>query len=120
MEIIYRAFDGKEFDNEADCCYHESTTMDRVKMWNRSGMPTNETSCAFVVYLADEDASRAFLAMAKTQGDNEASSICDGDYGIFYWDECEGIYRFIDEDELRGIYSVGEYLRSIGRFTPNE
>ena len=120
MEIIYRTIDGKEFTNKADATLHENIVKDNVKMWNRAGMPTSETSCAFMVYLADEEASHAFLAMAKDQGDNEVSSICDGDYGIFYWDECEGIYRFIDEDELRGIYGVGEYLRSIGRFTPNE
>ena len=120
MEIIYRTIDGKEFDNEADACYHEGVIKDNVKMWNRNGIPTKETDSAFVLYLADEDASKAFLAMAKAQGDDLASSICEGDYGIFYWDECEGTYRFIDEDELRGIYGVGEYLRSIGRFTPNE
>lgn len=119
MEIIYRTIDGKEFTKGNDAIAHENTIMEGVKMWNRNGIPTNETSSAFVVYLADENASRAFLAMAKAQGDNEASSICDGDYGIFYWDECDGVYRFIDEDELRGIYGVGEYLRSIGRFTPN-
>lgn len=118
MEIIYRTIDGKEFAKGNDAIFHERTIMEGVKMWDRSGKLVNQTSSAFVVYLADEDASRAFLAMAKAQGDDMASSICDGDYGIFYWDECEGMYRFIDEDELRGIYGVGEYLRSIGRFTP--
>lgn len=120
MEIIYRTIDGQEFTKGNDAIAHENTIMEGVKMWNRVGLLTSETSCAFVVYLADENASKAFLAMAKVQGDNEASSICDGDYGVFYWDEGEGMYRFIDEDELRGIYGVGEYLRSIGRFTPNE
>lgn len=118
METIYRTIDGKEFTNEADATLHESIIKDGVKMWNRSGKLTNQTASAFMLYLADEDASKAFLAMAKAQEDGTASCICEGDYGIFYWDECEGTYRFIDEDELRGIYGVGEYLRSIGRFTP--
>ena len=119
MEIIYRTIDGQEFKSDHEAQHHELQLFQDIKMWNRNGIPTKETTSAFVVYLADENASKAFLAMAKAQGDDLASSICEGDYGIFYWDECDGVYRFIDEDELRGIYGVGEYLRSIGRFTPN-
>lgn len=110
MEIIYRTIDDKEFDNEADACYHESMLHDSLKMWSRQGNETGETCQAFCVYIANEEASKLFLHLANVQGDQAANGICDGDCGLFYWDECEGTYRYVDEDERLAIVRAYQYI----------
>ena len=110
MEIIYRTIDGQEFDNEADACYHESVLHDSLKMWSRQGNETEYTSQAFCVYIANEEASQLFLHLANAQGDQDANGICGGDYGLFYWDECEATYRYVDEDERLAIVRAHQYI----------
>ena len=101
MEIIYRAIDGKEFDKEADCCYHESVIRDGIIMLNRMGRPTEKTEEAFVLWLKDADANLAFHAIAEKQGDDQVSSITKGmDYGLFVWDECREEYLWVDDEQL--------------------
>ena len=115
MQIIYRAIDGKEFDNEADCCYHESEIADNVIMLNRNNKRVYETSKAFLVWLRDEDANLAFHAMARGEGDDAVSSIAEGeDYGLFYWDEGYEEYRWIDSDMAEGILAIRELIEEKG------
>lgn len=107
MQIIYRAFDGKEFDNEADCCYHEFESMDGIVMLNLRGNVVQETKSAFLVWLKDENANRAFHALARVQRDDDVHSICEGeDYGLFYWDEGLEEYRWLDTDLINGIIKI--------------
>jgi hypothetical protein len=107
MEIVYRAFDGKEFDNEADCCYHEYTIKEGVIMLNRNNEVVQKTSDAFLVWIKDEDANLAFHAMAERQRDLDVSSIVKGeDYGLFYWDEGLEEYRWIDTDMIDGLIKI--------------
>lgn len=113
MEIIYRAFDGKEFDNEADCCYHEYTVKEGVKMWNRDGKEVSDTPSGFVVYLRDVEANLAFYRMAEACKDREIDGIVKGeDYGLFLWDEYEGRYRWIDEEEMMVLFEAIKYIRN--------
>ena len=114
MEIIYRTIDGKEFNNETEAQHHELMLRDSLKMWNRQGNETSETCQAFCVYIANEEASKLFLHLAKVQGDHDANGICEGDYGLFYWDECEATYRYIDEDERLAIVRAHQHINSIG------
>lgn len=107
MELIYRTIDGKEFNNEADACYHESVLMDSIIMLNRNNEVVQDTSCAFLVWLKDIDANLAFHAMAECQGDLDVSSIVKGeDYGLFYWDEGLEEYRWIDTDMIDGLIKI--------------
>ena len=107
MELIYRTIDGKEFDNEADACYHENTIMDNVIMLNRNNEVVEATSNAFLVWLKDVNANLAFHAMAERQGDADVSSIMKGeDYGLFYWDEGYECYRWIDTDMIDGLIKI--------------
>ena len=109
MEIIYRAVDGKEFDNEADCCYHESVLNDSIIMLNRNNERTNMTSNAYLVWLRDENANLAFHAMAEMEHDDAVKSITKGeDYGLFYWDEGLEEYRWIDPDMAEGLIKIKE------------
>ena len=107
MELIYRTIDGKEFDNEADACYHESVLMDNVIMLNRNNEVVEATSNAFLVWLKDVSANLAFHAMAERQGDLDVSSITKGeDYGLFYWDEGLEEYRWLDPDMIEGLIKI--------------
>lgn len=113
MEIIYRTFDGKEFDNEADACFHESVVLGGIKMWNRDGKEVNETEKAFVVYLANEAASDGFFALAEAQGDTNIHGLTRGmDYGLFFWDEWNEEYRYLDQEEQTAIAAAVTYLNS--------
>ena len=115
MQIIYRAFDGKEFDNEADCCYHESEIKDGIIMLDRNGKPTDETSNALFVWLRDVSANLAFHAMAKAQCDDMVSSIAEGeDYGLFYWDEGWDEYRWVDKEVFNGLMVIGNMIKQKG------
>ena len=107
MELIYRTIDGKEFDNKADAKHHESVLMDSIIMLNRDNEVVQQTSSAFLVWLKDENANLAFHAMAERQGDLDVSSIMKGeDYGLFYWDEGYGEYRWLDTDMIDGLIKI--------------
>lgn len=115
MKIIYRAFDGKEFDNEADCCYYESQSMNVVIMLNRNNEVVDRTDHAFLVWLKDENANLAFHALARLQGDNDVHSIMEGeDYGLFYWDEGYGEYRWLDTDMIDGLIKMKRLVEERG------
>ena len=114
MQIIYRAFDGKEFDNEADCCYYESTTSNYV-MWDRLGKEVydkTQTEKAFALYLPEENSARVFLEMAKTTGDTGCKGLDVDCRGLFLWDEWNEEYRWVDEDEIRAIAAASQYIES--------
>lgn len=107
MELIYRTIDGKEFDNEADACYHESMLMDNIIMLNRNNEVVQTTSHAYLVWLKDENANLAFHAMARREGDEAAKSISEGeDYGLYYWDEGYEEFRWIDTDMVNGLIKI--------------
>ena len=115
MQIVYRAIDGKEFDNEADCCYHESEIADNVIMLNRDNKRVYETSRAFLVWLRDEEANLAFHAMARGEHDDAVKSITEGeDYGLYYWDEGLEEYRWLDTDMVEGLFMMRDLVEEKG------
>lgn len=115
MKIVYRAFDGTDFDNEADCLKHESSSMDGVIMLNRNNTVVDRTDHAILVWLKDENANLAFHAMAERQGDLQVSSIMKGeDYGLFYWDDGLEEYRWIDTDMIDGLIKIKNLVEEKG------
>ena len=115
MQIIYRAIDGKEFDNEADCCYHEHELKDGIIMLDREGNPTTETCKALFVWLRDEDANLAFHAMARAEGDDAVKSITEGeDWGLYYWEEGYDEYRWVDKEILNGLMVMNKLIKEKG------
>ena len=115
MELIYRTIDGKEFNNEADASYHEIMLMNNVIMLNRNGEVVQDTFSAFLVWLKDVDANLAFHAMAEQNEDPDVCSIMKGeDYGLFYCDEVNEEYRWIDTDVVNGIVKIKSILEERG------
>ena len=115
MELIYRTIDGKEFDNEADACYHESVLMDNIIMLNRNNEVVQKTSHAFLVWLKDVDANLAFHAIARREGDDAVKSITEGeDYGLYYWDEGYEEYRWIDTNMVDGLIKIKQMVEERG------
>ena len=115
MELIYRTIDGKEFDNEDDALYHESTLGDNVIMLNGNGEVVQDASFGFFVWLEDVDANLACHAIAERQGDNDVDSIVKGeDYGLFYWDERLEEYRWIDTDMIDTLVKIKGIIEERG------
>ena len=115
MQIIYRAVDGKEFDNELACQHHELHLQQDIIMLNRNNKRVYETSKAFLVWLRDEDANLAFHAMARGEGDDAVKSITEGeDYGLFYWDEGLEEYRWLDTDMVEGLFMMRDLVEEKG------
>ena len=115
MQIIYRAIDGKEFDNELACQHHELHLQQGVIMLNRSNKRVHETSQALLVWLKDESANLAFHAMARAEGDDAVESIVEGEnYGLFYWDEGYEEYRRLDDDLIEGIIKIKNLVEEKG------
>lgn len=110
MEVIYRAQDGKEFKTDVECLQHEAEVMEGIAMWDRAGKRASRTDHAFVLYLRNTDATKAFLALAKAQGDLDVRSIEADMHGLFYWDESLGEYHWLDSDEIRGLKQAFAYL----------
>jgi hypothetical protein len=109
MTIIYRAFDGKEFDNEADCCYHEHTLYSAYTAWDRTGrqLEVGETTeHAYVVHLHDDHSARAFIEAAKNCGDTSMTGICEGDMGFYRWNEWDERYEWVDEEVYRFVIKI--------------
>ena len=115
MQIIYRAIDGKEFDNELECQHHELHLQQDVIMFNRCNQRVYETSKAFLVWLRDEDANLAFHAMARAEGDDAVKSITEGeDFGLYYWDEGLEEYRWIDSEMVEGLVMMKQLVEERG------
>ena len=115
MQIIYRAFDGKEFDNEPACQHHELHLQHDVIMLNRNNERVYKTSHAYLVWLKDENANLAFHEMARAEGDSFVKSITEGkDFGLYYWDEGDEEYRWLDCDMVEGLIKIKQLVEEKG------
>lgn len=115
MQIIFRTVDGKDFTSEMEARQHESKLYDGVIMLNRNNERVYQTSCAFLVWLRDEDANLAFHAMARGEGDDAVKSITEGeDWGLYYWDEGYEEYRWIDPDMAEGLIKMKQTVEEKG------
>lgn len=115
MQIIYRAIDGKEFDNELACQHHELHLHQDIIMLNRNNERVYETSKAFLVWLRDEEANLAFHAMARAEGDEAVGSITEGeDWGLYYWDEGLEEYRWLDCEMIDGLIQMKQLVDERG------
>lgn len=89
MEIIYRSFDGREFDTEEECLSHEKENP-LFRMWDASGETTNIKK-GDVVELNSNTAVERFIEICQ-ELDVECHGI-DG-VGLYAWDSSS--YEFIN------------------------
>ena len=101
MEILYRAFDGKIFNNADECLHHERENP-LFRMWGKEGL-TTETDKALVVEILNEfNGASAFVELCESHGD-----IYDGidrfaGKGVYVWDDNDQ-YVYIPDSTLEAL-----------------
>ena len=101
MEILYRAFDGKFFNNADECLRHERENP-LFRMWGKEGL-TTETDKALVVEILNElNGASAFVELCESHGD-----IYDGidrfaGKGVYVWDDNDQ-YVYIPDSTLEAL-----------------
>lgn len=113
MEIIYRAFDGKEFNSVTECAAYEEQ-MHKLKMWFKDGKTTSVDG-AYVVKLENENEVKIFVDKCDKVG-SDCTGIgydeYEADIGLFAWDSNRCEYFYIDESVLKSLihYLKDEHL----------
>lgn len=116
MKIVYRAFDGAEFDSESACKGYEHTKTNKsIVMLDCMGDAAPTPAEAAWVWLKDINANEAFHALAKECGDEEAANtISKYDIGAFYWDEEHEEYRWLSQTFLDNIAKLRDAVYAVG------
>lgn len=116
MKIVYRAFDGTEFNDEVSCkSYEYRKTKKSIVMLDCNGDIAPTPAQAALVWLKDEDANETFHALAKECDDEEAANtISKHDVGAFYWDEGLEEYRWLSQDILDGLTKLRDAVAAVG------
>ena len=104
MKIIYRAFDGKEFNSVTECAAYEEKSH-KLKMWYKDGK-TNLADKAYVIKLEDENDVRLFIGKCdyeNTVHDGIEFDEYTADTGLFVWEENRCEYVEINNDVLNAL-----------------
>lgn len=98
MEIIYRAYDGEEFDNEKGCKFHELNNA-AFTMFNKYGKKTTDIDCCYLLYISKytENVDEFF----ENNNVNFSGYINEG---WFFWDKCSD--QFVECSNLIPILEV--------------
>lgn len=102
MEIIFRAHDGKEFDNAHDCVTYENTHP-IYKMWNIHGETEDFNTALLVDIQGDED----FFIKDCHEADVTAEGICSK--GLYIWSHDYYEWILLGEDVQKAIL---KYIRN--------
>ena len=106
MKLIYRTIDGKEFDNEADACYHEQLILnEKVQMFDPQGNPTGDPNYAMAIFLSGEDAADTFMNISGN-AEVDTNGVRSGDEGVYVWDSFDAEYKYIEVEALRAAHSA--------------
>jgi hypothetical protein len=102
MEIIFRAHDGREFDNAQDCVTYENAHP-VYRMWSDYG-ETEDFSTALVVDIqGDED----FFIKGCHEANVTAGGICGK--GLYVWSQEHFEWILLDECVQK---AISEYIRN--------
>ena len=113
MKIVYRAYDGEEFDTAEACVRHEEKKGFHYEGWDYSGKFTTDPDDCVILYIENETGAKQFI----DECDNEFTigGIDLEDTGWFYWDEWEEKYIYISldiVDAFRKIFQEAEMILS--------
>lgn len=94
MKIIYKAWDGTEFD-EKDACEKYEYDNPCVIMYNAEGRTSNSDD-ASVVLLEHKDDAEKFIELCEAQW-TRSDGITEGDCGLYIWDDYKEKYFYVSE-----------------------
>lgn len=96
MEVIFRAQDGREFDNMRDCMTYEKAHP-TYKMWNDYGETEDFHTALLVDIQGDED----FFIKSCHEADVTTKGICGN--GLYIWSNEPFGWILLDEDVQNAI-----------------
>ena len=113
MEIIYKAFGGKEFDSVTECAAYEEQ-MHKLKMWFKDGKTTSVDE-AYVVKLDNTNDTKIFVDKCDAVGSDCCGIGYDddsADIGLFVWDTNKCEYFYVCDSVLKALihYLKDEHL----------
>ena len=99
MEIIYKAYDGEEFSNEADCLRHEKQTSYFV-MWNDKGIVSSIES-ALLVKIDSVIGIDRFTDIAYSAHGYDCDYVTKP--GFYFWDELADKFMPLNEEIMASL-----------------
>ena len=114
MKRVWQTVDGKTFTDQLDAAKHEEEITQGITMWNFDGERVNECGHAMIVRLVGENAASNFKMFNANDHNSVPVSdaeICEGDEGIWFWDEYGEKYTPIEPKVIRALSQI---LREIG------
>lgn len=94
MKIIYKAWDGTEFDKRSACEKYEHDNP-CVLMYDNAGR-TSKSDEAFVVVLRNDNDAEKFIELCEEQG-TMSDGITKDCHGLYVWDDIEEKYFYISD-----------------------
>ena len=94
MKIIYKAWNGTEFD-EKDACEKYEYDNPCVLMYDNAGR-TSKSDEAFVVVLRNDNDAKNFIELCEAQG-TDYEGITEDDYGLYVWDDNKEEYFYVSD-----------------------
>jgi hypothetical protein len=99
MQMIFRAFDGKEFDNAQDCFDYESKP--GYQMWDEFGKTDDFDSAMIVNITTKPYATEEFCAACR---DSDITSEGIDGVGLYVWAPKEFQWVRLDERAAKAAY----------------
>lgn len=103
MRVIYKSFDGLEFDTAAECQHHENTNP-LFKMYNGNGLVESAREALVVVLLDHDKGADGFIRLCRHE-DCTSEGIgtwCHG--GVFVWDGEQ--WAYLDDSTIKALRNV--------------
>lgn len=100
MEVIYRAKDGKIFEDEADCfAYERKNGISGFTMYDEDGNLTEDTAMACYLYIQSPSGALDFISQCGFEGTDSAGVLCDCG-GFYHWVD-GGRYEYLSEETMK-------------------
>ena len=94
MKIIYKAWDGTEFD-ERDACEKYEYDNPCVLMYSDAGR-TSKADEALVILLENDGDAKRYINLCEEQN-TEPYGIAEDNYGLYVWDNNQEEYFYVSE-----------------------
>lgn len=106
MEVIYRAYDGEEFDSQEACLEHEKKNV-TFKMYDRCGKPTYSAEEALLINLCHPEGGTNFSRLCEKEYTLSNGINADSTTGWYWWNEYS--YVPVDTKMLTALRNAGYF-----------